>query len=180
MVADRAPAPPPVDAPRAVAVVVAPDGAPAALTDQWEQTWARFDAVVVVRDPAAAADLLLRLAPVPETAAALVGASDPGPTPDPEPAAEGLHIDRARYSASWNGIDLGLTPHERELLDLLLETPRRAWTHHEIYARVWGGRWFGDPGTVHSTVKRLRAKLRAAGAATRIDAVRGVGFVLRG
>jgi DNA-binding response OmpR family regulator len=51
------------------------------------------------------------------------------------------------------------------------------FTREQLLAQVWGYDYPGDDRAVDSAVKRLRAKLRAAGpAADCIAAVRGIGY----
>lgn len=90
-----------------------------------------------------------------------------------------LEVDLARCRARWRDVPLALTRRERALLACLAAEAGRVWTYRQLYAAAWDGGYL-DPGPVHAAVKRLRRKLREAGAAVRIDAVRGVGYELAG
>lgn len=88
-----------------------------------------------------------------------------------------LEVDPVRCRARWRDTPLPLTQRERALLACLAAEPARVWTHRQLHAVAWSGGYL-DPGPVHAAVKRLRRKLQAAGAAVRIEAVRGVGYRL--
>jgi two-component system, OmpR family, response regulator MtrA len=51
------------------------------------------------------------------------------------------------------------------------------WTYQRLFQAVWGGSYLGDTSILHSAVKRLRRKLRAAGGLS-VQTVRGVGYRL--
>jgi len=90
----------------------------------------------------------------------------------------GLFIDPLRLDVTWNGIPLRLTRLERAVLAHLAEAPLRAWSHEHLYRAAWGDTWLGDASALHATVKRLRRKLRDAGATIFLESIRGVGFRL--
>ena len=90
----------------------------------------------------------------------------------------GLLIDPLSLDVAWNGVPLRLTRLERAVLIHLAEPPIRVWSYERLYHAVWGGVWLGDTSVLHATVKRLRRKLRSAGATVFLESVRGVGFRL--
>jgi DNA-binding response OmpR family regulator len=90
----------------------------------------------------------------------------------------GLLIDPLSLDVTSNGIALRLTRLERAVLMRLTEPPVRVWSYERLYGAVWGGVWLGDTSALHATVKRLRRKLRGAGATVVLESVRGVGFRL--
>ena len=90
----------------------------------------------------------------------------------------GLRIDVLRDQVSWDGTPLPLTRLERGMLRCLATLPAQVWPYGQLYLAVWGMAWLGDTSTLHAVVKRLRRKLREAGATTTIESVRGVGFRL--
>jgi Response regulators consisting of a CheY-like receiver domain and a winged-helix DNA-binding domain len=89
-----------------------------------------------------------------------------------------LVIDLDRQRVTWAGRTLPLTRTERELVATLARPPLRVWTYRELYECVWGSTYLDDLSAIRSTVKRLRAKLRAAGAGITLQSSRGVGFYL--
>ncbi len=78
---------------------------------------------------------------------------------------------------AWrDGRDLGLTPREGDLLELLLLNPRQVVTRELALERVWDGRGSRSPNIVDRYVSYLRRKL---GLPAVIETIRGVGFALR-
>ncbi|MEV5411967.1 winged helix-turn-helix domain-containing protein [Thermopolyspora sp. NPDC052614] len=116
----------------------------------------------------------------------LFGAREPEPAAAPTPAVRRMDtvvrgplvIDPNRQRVTWAGVPLPLTRIEREVLAALATPPSRVWTYRELYERVWGADYLDDPSAIRSTIKRLRAKLRAAGATIALESTRGVGFYL--
>jgi DNA-binding response OmpR family regulator len=116
----------------------------------------------------------------------LFGGHEPEPAAAPAPLSRPvdavvrgpLVIDLNRQRVTWSGVPLPLTRIEREVLAALATPPSRVWTYRELYERVWGADYLDDPSAIRSTIKRLRAKLRAAGATIALESTRGVGFYL--
>lgn len=99
-----------------------------------------------------------------------------------DPAAEivcgGLVIDPQRQQVTWHDTLLPLTRLDREVLGCLASSPALVWSYERLYAAVWQQAYLGDTSPLHAAVKRLRAKLRAAGVTATLQSVRGVGFRL--
>jgi DNA-binding response OmpR family regulator len=88
-----------------------------------------------------------------------------------------LKIDPESRQVMAGEIHLSLTRLEFEVLLLLLQNAGRVLTRERLLELAWGYDFSGDTRAVDSTVKRLRAKLRAAASkADSIEAVRGVGY----
>jgi len=99
----------------------------------------------------------------------------------PEPAGElrwgPLTLSREDHAASLDGRELSLTAHEFDILALLLEHPRRAFSRAQIYEAVWGEDFMGDDNTVNVHVSNLRSKLAKADPGREyIKTIWGVGF----
>lgn len=172
---------PPADHELSVAVLVTsttPDGAEVAhLVEDYE-------VVLIVHDARTAARMLQGLEPAP-----VVPRAD-GPTAlGPATATAGRSasvttlfeeetfvLDEGHHVATWRGHTLPLTTRECEILGSLLASPGRVLSYRELFEHAWGTHYLGDPSLVHSALKRLRRKLRDAGADVTIDAVRGIGF----
>ncbi len=89
-----------------------------------------------------------------------------------------LVIDPSRHLVTWRGIPVPVTRLEWELLGSLATPPVTVWTYERLYRNVWGGAYLGDTSILHSAMKRLRRKLRAAGDGVSVETVRGVGYRL--
>jgi len=91
-------------------------------------------------------------------------------------SAGALVFDRDTRRASHAGVPLELTARELALLELFMAAPGRLYSRERILAGVWGQH--EDPLTniVDVYVRRLRAKLEAAGAPALIHTQRGLGY----
>ncbi|MGI0487334.1 response regulator [Pantanalinema rosaneae CENA516] len=90
-----------------------------------------------------------------------------------------LRLDPVTCEVTYQGQVLPLSPKEYGLLELFLRSPQRVFSSSIILEHLWG---FDDaPGeeTVRTHIKRLRRKLRAAGAEEMIDTVYGMGYRLK-
>lgn len=75
------------------------------------------------------------------------------------------------------GMRVDLTRIEFDILALLTESPGRVFDRNLIYQRVWGRNAIGDPSVEREHVRRVRAKLSAAGAdGGCLETVWGVGY----
>jgi DNA-binding response OmpR family regulator len=90
----------------------------------------------------------------------------------------GMDLDLVTREARVGGAPLDLTRREFDLLALLLSSPRRVFTHQELLHEVWrSDDEAASSATVTEHVRRVRAKIRAAGGAEGcIGSVRGVGY----
>jgi DNA-binding response OmpR family regulator len=71
----------------------------------------------------------------------------------------GLEIDPANHLVSVNNKDIQLSVKEFDLLWLLANHPRQAFTRDQLLERVWGLSDYIDPSTVTVHVRRLREKI---------------------
>lgn len=94
---------------------------------------------------------------------------------DDEPADGPVRIDPARRVATVDGVPLGLTYLEFELLAHLVAHPHRVHTRDQLVTTVWGYGHVGDGRTVDVHVARLRRKLGAEHRHS-IRTVRRVGY----
>lgn len=90
----------------------------------------------------------------------------------------GLEVDARLGLATWRGAPLSLSPRELEVLQVLVAAGGVTVAREVIYRQVW--RWSMPRGdrTVDVNVKRLRAKLAAAGVGAQILTQAGVGYRL--
>jgi len=88
-----------------------------------------------------------------------------------------LTLSREDHTAELDGTSLSLTAREFDILALMMEHPRRAFSRAQIYEAVWGEDFMGDDNTVNVHVSNLRSKLNKAGPGREyIKTIWGVGF----
>ena len=75
-----------------------------------------------------------------------------------------------------NGVTL--TAKEAELLELFLRHPDQTQSKAHLLSYVWGSETPAPDNYVEVYISYLRKKLRAAGSAVQIRAVRGLGYKL--
>jgi DNA-binding response OmpR family regulator len=89
-----------------------------------------------------------------------------------------LRLDRATREVTDAGVPLALTPREFDLLENFMLNPRQVLTREAILARVWGYDGEVETNVIDVYVRYLRGKL-SDDRHERIQAVRGVGYLLR-
>ncbi len=89
-----------------------------------------------------------------------------------------LTIDNDAHRVTADGLEVGLTPKEYELLYFLAKSPDKVFDREQLLKEVWHYEFFGDLRTVDTHVKRLREKLNKVSetAAKMIITVWGVGY----
>jgi two-component system OmpR family response regulator len=87
-----------------------------------------------------------------------------------------LVVNPARHAVTVAGQQVALTPREFALLLFLVRRAETVQSKREILDNVWDAHYDGDPNIVEVYVGYLRKKL--SGGVTRIETVRGVGYVL--
>jgi len=90
-----------------------------------------------------------------------------------------LEVDTLAREARFAGVLLSLTHLEFDLLETLARHAGQVLSREQLLDQVWGYEYYGDARAVDSAIKRLRARLRAAGGdPTIISTVRGIGYRL--
>lgn len=88
-----------------------------------------------------------------------------------------LELDPEARKVWVTGTEVDLTRTEFDLLDVMSEHPRRAFTRRQLIDHVWGDSWYGDEHIVDVHVGHLRKKLGDdAGTPRYIRTVRGIGY----
>ena len=87
---------------------------------------------------------------------------------------QSLIIDFQKRTVTAEGKQLKLTPKEFELLETLITHPRQIFSRKILLDRIWGYDFLGDPRTVDTHLKSLRAKLGIYG--NNLVTQRGVGY----
>lgn len=76
-----------------------------------------------------------------------------------------------------NGSEIALTPHEYEILLLLIQHPNKVFSRDALYEIVWSNDYLGEDNTVNVHVSNIRKKLAAADSGEEyIKTVWGIGF----
>lgn len=71
-----------------------------------------------------------------------------------------LEIDITNYSVKLENNFVNLTKKEIEVLWLLSSSPNTIFSRDSLLDNIWGVDYFGDPRTVDTHIKRIRAKLK--------------------
>jgi two-component system phosphate regulon response regulator PhoB len=105
-----------------------------------------------------------------------------GHSPDLEPTDhltyENLVLNSVEHAVSVDGSPVYLTRTEFDLLALLMDNPKRVYTHEELSRWIWHDPWNVDHHRLEAHVCRLRKKILIAGGPAIIGSVRGVGYRL--
>lgn len=75
--------------------------------------------------------------------------------------------------------EVKLKPQEYELLEFFITNRNKVFSREQILDEVWGMDYDGEFRTVDVHVRRLRSKLDKENAASIIDTVFGIGYVMR-
>ncbi len=91
-----------------------------------------------------------------------------------------LVLDLDRFSVAWAGAEVVLTATEFNLLKTLARYPGKVFSRDELMDGAYQGEVFVSPRTIDSHLRRIRAKLEAAGAPpdAGIETVHGLGYRL--
>ena len=90
---------------------------------------------------------------------------------------QGLCVNLEDYSVSVDSLPVRLTKREVDMLWTLVQGRNRAYTREMLLDLLWGYDYYGDPRTVDSHMKRLRAKLDVIPhPAWEIRTIRNVGY----
>jgi DNA-binding response OmpR family regulator len=90
-----------------------------------------------------------------------------------------LEIDTLSRETWIGGTSLPLTQLEFDLLETLIRHAGQVLSRRQLLDQVWGYDYYGDTRAVDSAIKRLRAKLQAAGGDPGIiSTIRGIGYRL--
>ncbi len=87
----------------------------------------------------------------------------------------GIEIDSEKYSVTFDGAPIKLTPNEFKLLTLLAARPGQTLTREKLIEDLHGGASSIDR-SVDSHIKNLRKKLETASGESMIETVYGIGY----
>lgn len=90
-----------------------------------------------------------------------------------------LQLDPSTCEVTFEGQPLALSPKEYGLLELFLRNPQRIFSSSALLERLWGFEEVPGEETVRTHIKRLRRKLKQAGAEEVIENIYGMGYRLK-
>ena len=93
---------------------------------------------------------------------------------------EDLTLDLDSREAIRSGRRIDLTAKEFDLLQLLMQNPRRVLTRDAIMDKIWGFDYSGESNVLEVYIAMLRQKTEDGRSSRLIQTVRGTGYVLRG
>ncbi len=88
----------------------------------------------------------------------------------------GMVIDYSQRCLFQNGEPVKLAKKEFDIVELLSMHPTQVFDREHIYESVWGWDSEGDSAVVAEHIRRIRAKLTAAGCGDRVETIWGVGY----
>lgn len=87
-------------------------------------------------------------------------------------------LDPAARTFTVDGTPVELTRIEFNIVEVLVEHPRRVFSKAELFERAWGEPYTVDDNTVNVHVSNIRTKLKPSGTDSYIKTVWGMGFKL--
>ncbi|WBO21397.1 response regulator transcription factor [Sphingomonas abietis] len=90
-----------------------------------------------------------------------------------------LQFDRFSRELSIDGVSVGLSAREGEIMELLLRRPERVVTKRYVEDQLFGMDEGLGSNAVEVYIHRLRRKLEKREATAHIETIRGVGYILR-
>ncbi len=68
-------------------------------------------------------------------------------------------LDLEQYDAFIEAEAMQLSKREFEILNLLMQNPKKVYTKNNLYESVWGDEFMGDDNTINVHVSKIRAKI---------------------
>ncbi len=91
-----------------------------------------------------------------------------------------LRIDEDARQVYKNGVEVGFTSKEFEILLLFMNNPNMVFSREQIYDRVWGFDSYGDTATVTVHLNRIRDKIEDDPAQPRyLQTIWGAGYIFK-
>lgn len=90
-----------------------------------------------------------------------------------------LQLFTDEHSVMYDGNPISLTAKELQLLQLLLENPKKTFTKANLYESVWNDVYYYEDNTINVHVSNLRSKLKKATGNDYIETVWGIGYRLK-
>ena len=91
-----------------------------------------------------------------------------------------LSLDLDGFDVLANGVKVGLSKREFEIMKLMMTHPKKVFSKNNLYESVWGGDFLGDDNTINVHISNLRTKLAAARPGQEyIQTVWGIGYKMK-
>ena len=90
-----------------------------------------------------------------------------------------LTIGTSEHSVSYDGVHIGLTKKEYDLLLYLIKNRGSVVTRESILSAVWGYDFYGDTNVVDVYIRYLRSKIDDKYGIKLITTLRGTGYIIR-
>ena len=88
-----------------------------------------------------------------------------------------LRLNTAARRVTVGGREIALTPHEYDILLILLKDPDKVFSRERLYELVWQNGYYGEDNTVNVHVSNIRKKIQAQDPENEyIKTVWGIGF----
>ncbi len=88
-----------------------------------------------------------------------------------------LKLDKEQFEGFIDTEPLNLSKKEYEILQLLMEHPKKVYTKNNLYETVWKEEFFGDDNTINVHISNIRAKIAKYRPNDKyIQTVWGIGF----
>jgi len=87
-----------------------------------------------------------------------------------------LTLDPRNGQAVLAGKPLNLTRQEGRILEILMASPDKVFTKHDIYMQAWQDNFFRDEKTVAVHISHIRSKIKAVTSQEYIETLWGIGF----
>lgn len=89
-----------------------------------------------------------------------------------------ISLNKENYELSNNDTTIRLSNKEYQMLEMLMNNPKRLISTEQFMERIWGYDSEAEINVVWVYISYLRKKLESLGATVRLKAVRGVGYTL--
>lgn len=89
-----------------------------------------------------------------------------------------LTMDLEALSVTVKGVPLELTQREFQILEIMLEHPKKVFSKESLYEAVWKQGYYGEDNTISVHISNIRKKIVAVTAEEYISTVWGIGYKL--
>ena len=83
------------------------------------------------------------------------------------------------HRVTYRGQDISLTAKEYQILQMLMQYPKKTFSKANLYESVWGQPYYYEDNTINVHVSNLRSKLKKVTGTEYIETVWGIGYRMR-